>query len=256
MNKPRHIDEADLHAYVDGLLDEGQRRRIEAWLTDHPEEAARIADYKRQNELLRRALDPTLDEPFPEALKAAAQAPRKSPLRWRAVAAIGWLLLGMAVGWVAHMPPRLEDKQAIVQRLANPARVAHVVYTPEVLHPVEVDAAQEQHLVAWLGKRLGTPIKAPGLSRLGYRLIGGRLLPSDDGPAAQFMYESDNGDRLTLYVRRADFTSGETAFRYHKTGRISEFYWVDGPLGYALVGDVARQKLLQAAQETYHQLNL
>jgi anti-sigma factor RsiW len=47
------ISERDLHAYVDGLLDEGRCMAVEAYLVERPAEAARVADYKRQNRLLR-----------------------------------------------------------------------------------------------------------------------------------------------------------------------------------------------------------
>lgn len=50
------ISERDLHAYVDGLLDERQCAAVEAYLVERPTEAARIEDYRRQNRLLR-ALD-------------------------------------------------------------------------------------------------------------------------------------------------------------------------------------------------------
>lgn len=48
------ISERDLHAYVDGLLDEERCAAVEAYLTERPAEAARVADYRRQNRLLRR----------------------------------------------------------------------------------------------------------------------------------------------------------------------------------------------------------
>lgn len=70
------------------------------------------------------------------------------------------------------------------------------------------------------------------------------------------MYESNGGQRLTLYVRRADFDGEQTAFRYQQSNGIGEFYWIDGPLGHALVGAAPRQQLLQAAQAVYHQLNI
>ena len=59
---------------------------------------------------------------------------------------------------------------------------------------MEVDAGQEAHLMQWLSKRLGRQLVTPDLSGAGLRLMGGRLLPAEDGPAAQFMYENDTGN--------------------------------------------------------------
>ena len=44
---------------------------------------------------------------------------------------------------------------------AHRAAVAHVVYSPDVRRPVEVGADQEQALVTWLTKRMGTDVRPP-----------------------------------------------------------------------------------------------
>jgi anti-sigma factor RsiW len=140
--------------------------------------------------------------------------------------------------------------------LAHNAAIAHVVYSPEVRHPVEVGADQETHLVQWLSKRLGTPLKVPHFSAEGFDLVGGRLLPGEQGPVAQFMYQDAQGRRLTLYVRTDAAENRETAFRYTLEGKVSVFYWLDGRLGYALSGELPREQLLRIAEAAYKQLNL
>src|SRR5207237_10372219 len=84
---------------------------------------------------------------------------------------------------------------------ARRAAVAHATYSPEVRHPVEVGADDEQHLVNWLSKRLGVKVRAPKLEDAGMSLVGGRLLPGDDGPVEQVMSQAMNGGRLSLYMR-------------------------------------------------------
>jgi anti-sigma factor RsiW len=92
----------------------------------------------------------------------------------------------------------------------------------------------------------------------GYRLLGGRLLPPAGevgaAPVALFMYENAQGKRLSLLVRR-EATATDTAFRFAQQGATNVFYWVDGPLGYALAGDVGRDELSAVAQGVYRQLN-
>jgi len=73
-------------------------------------------------------------------------------------------------------------------------------------------------------------------------------------PAAQFMYENEKGDRLTLYVER-NRTGGETSFRFVAEDEISAFYWKDGPLAYVLIGRAGREQLLGLARATYNQIN-
>lgn len=236
-------DEALLHAYVDGRLDEAARAQVEAWLAEDFEAASRVAAYRTQNAALHALFDGVLAEPLPAPLRGPWERPRR---RTAAVMAafLPALLLGVAMGWWARdlvkpSPPLVE--------LPVRAAAAHAVYAPEVRHPVEVGAAEEAHLEQWLSKRLGTRLAAPSLVPLGFRLVGGRLLPDAAGPAALFMYEDGEGRRLTLYVARNP-GGGETAFRFAERAGVGVFYWVDGPFGYALSGELGRERLLAAAR--------
>jgi len=89
---------------------------------------------------------------------------------------------------------------------------------------------------------------------IGYSLVGGRLLPSPGGPAAQFMYQDAEGGRLTLYVSSGRSGNLETAFRYVEEGPVGAFYWIDGAFGYALVGEIEKNDLLRGARLVYNQL--
>jgi anti-sigma factor RsiW len=243
--------DAELHAYVDGALDAETRRAVEAHLAQHPGDQARVDAYLAQRRALHERYDAVLDEPIPETLKFAAAAARTRP---RYGLAAGWLLAGIAVGWFAAHA--LSVPQASVASLPRQAAIAHAVYTPEVRHPVEVGADQQEHLVRWLSKRLGTNLKAPLLTREGYELVGGRLLPGGQGgPVAQFMYQDAKGRRLTLYVSRVVRDEGDTAFRYSREDDVSVFYWIDGTVAYALSGAMSREDLLAVANVVYKQLN-
>ena len=167
-------------------------------------------------------------------------------------AALSWLAIGVIVGFVVRGAPA----NAPAPTLAHNAAVAHVVYTPEVRHPVEVGADQQAHLVQWLSKRLSTPLKVPHLAEAGFDLVGGRLLPGDQGPVAQFMYQDKQGRRLTLYVRSDPDEKRETAFRFAQEGKVGVFYWLDGRLAYALSGELPREQLLKVSEIAYQQLNL
>lgn len=252
------ITDADLQAYADGRLDEAGRAAVEAWLAARPEEAERLADYRRVADALRAAYAPVLQEPLPERL-ARAMRPRPQWKRYAAVA--GWFALGVAIGgfagWELHgTRPGATPLSDVGEVMARRAAIAHAVYSPEVRHPVEVGADQETHLVAWLSKRLGAPVRAPKLEDLGYSLVGGRLLPGDNGPVAHFMYQRNQGTRITLYVRTEATNNRETAFRYAKEGQVQVFYWVDRKLGYALSSaDISKDDLFKVANAVYQQLN-
>jgi anti-sigma factor RsiW len=255
------VTEADLQAYLDGRLAEGRRTEIEAYLGTRPEEAARLAAYRTQDEALRAAFASVLDEPVPERLTRALR-PRRARA-YQIAAAFALTLLGGVLGWQLHgaLAERAVVPRAVAP-LAQHAALAHATYSPEVRHPVEVGADQEAHLVAWLSKRLGAKVRAPDLEAVGYSLMGGRLLPGADSgagavtPTAQFMYQSRQGTRVTLYVRTGAQDQNETAFRYAREGKVGVFYWIDRKFGYALSSaDIGRDDLLKVANAAYAQLN-
>jgi anti-sigma factor RsiW len=244
----RQVSEAELHSYVDGGLTEGAKAEIEAWLRAHPEDAERLRAYADQNALLRSLYNPVLEEPVPAALLAV------HPGAWRRYAAAAAIFaLGIGLGWAVR--GTFVSPQFVPVSLARLAATAHAVYSPEVRHPVEVPGNEEDHLVRWLSKRLGTELKAPKLAPLGFDLVGGRLLSGPQGPVAHFMYQDGRGQRLTLYVSRQRGEPRDTAFRFSQENQVSVFYWVDGNFGYALSGEMKREQLLQVAEVVYKQLN-
>lgn len=257
------ITEADLHASVDGRLPAARQAEVEAWLREHPADAERLNQYRRQNAALRAAYDAVLNEPVPPFLQAALQShpPRAAWMRHAAMFAALALgaVIGGAAGWFAHGWQNAKDNGwRAAPAFARQAAIAHVVYTPEVRHPVEVGADQEEHLVAWLSKRLGSQLRVPQLTGEGYALVGGRLLPGQPdnrSPVAQFMYQNSEKKRLTLYVRVDADAANETAFRFAQEKNIGVFYWVDRKLGYALSGDIEKAQLLRIANAVYKQLN-
>lgn len=259
-------DEAELHAYVDGRLDAARSKAVEARLAGDEEAARRVRAWKQQRDALRTLHPEMLAAPIPpHLLHAAMQLHRRSSRlahwqRWGGMAAA--VLLAFGLGWGGHMQWQSRQGRGgstpAIMSFAHQAVSAHAVYLPEVRHPVEVDASQQQHLVQWLSKRLHRQLKVPNLSAAGFELVGGRLLPGDQGARAQFMYQNAAGERITLYVGAVEGAGGkgmdETAFRYTSEAGIASFYWVDQGFGYALSGKLPRQGLLTLAEAVYKQL--
>jgi anti-sigma factor RsiW len=222
------------------------------------------------DQALRQLHREVLDEPVPASMLAAADhlaavhahhRRTRQWLQWSGMAAS--LVMAFALGWLGSqwMGPSASllaaaSKAMPAQRFAQAATVAHAVYLPEVRHPVEVAAAQQEHLVQWLSKRLGRPLKVPNLQPEGYELMGGRLLPGDVGARAQFMFQNAAGDRVTLYLGAVtDQGMQETAFRYLDDGHTAPtFYWVSNGFGYALTGKLSRAALLSLANRVHGQV--
>ncbi len=252
MTDGKRISEDDLHAFLDDQIDATRRAAVEAYLAANPDEAARLAAYAEHKQALHGLYDPVLDEPLPAPMMAVRRPPIAAAVL-RAAAAFALLMVGGVAGWWLH---DAVPQGAATAGFVRQATIAHAVYTPEVRHPVEVTADQEAHLVKWLSKRLGAPLEAPSLQAVGYTLVGGRLLPAGEGPAALFMYESERGERMTLYVKSPGEDVPETAFRYEHEGGIGVFYWIDRPLSYAISGEMDRPQLLRLAEAVYDQIEM
>jgi len=259
------MNEAELQAWVDGRLPPDRQAAVDRYLAEHPAEAARLQAYREQNAALHGLFDDVLDAPIPDALRAPHPgAPARVIPAWRRMAAMlavaaGAGVIGGAAGWTLRgagtdggTGPAASG--AALAALPRQAAIAHAVYTPEIKHPVEVGADQQQHLVAWLSKRLGKELRPPQLAKQGYELVGGRLLPGDTGPVAQFMYADASGQRLTLYVSSGQKQNRDTGFRFAQEGNVGVFYWIDGSFGYALSAAVGKKELSQLANAVYEQL--
>lgn len=288
-----HVSEDELHAFVDGRLSPQQRMELDARLARDPDADVTAGNWAAQRDALKRLHAPLLTEPVPASLLAAAghlggaRAEIARWQRWGGIAA--GVLLAFVLGWTSRslwpVPGAqlaangAQTRPVAAQQFVHQAALAHLVYAPEVRHPVEVTAAQQEHLVQWLSKRVGRPLKVPNLSAEGFELVGGRLLPGEDGARAQFMFQDGGGQRVTLYlgavggaapVPPAGATastkqpaqqepakpaqrSAETAFRLVKEP-VPSFYWIDQGFGYALAGQVSNDTLLKLAEEVYRQL--
>lgn len=287
------------HALVDGRLPPEQAQALHQQLASDPAAQETIARWQHQREQLRSLHQDVLQSPAPDTLLQAAfrsvdQQARQRERWWRWGGMAASVLAAFGLGWAGHGqwmglragPPAIAGASIPgperrvtasidalpAQRFAQQATVAHAVYQPEVRHPVEVTAAQQEHLVQWLSKRLERPLKVPVLAPQGYELVGGRLLPGDTGARAQLMYQNGTGQRITLYLgalapqaesatasaaRHAQgrtVPEATTAFAFTPDGPVPAFYWVDQGFGYALSGQLSRAELLALATSVYQQL--
>lgn len=250
------ISEDELHAYVDGRLPGERIATVEAWLAANPEAAAELGRWSAQNEGIRALFGSTPQaRPADIALLAPARSPNLQLSRPVALA-VACLLVAIGAGLglgAARLFDGAEARVAMLDSLPYASRTNYLVYASEVRHPVEVRADEEAHLVAWLGKRLGGDLPAPDLTPQGFSLVGGRLVSFSGGPGALLMYEDADGKRVTLLVGRNE-TNTQTGFMFDVDGAVRTFYWIDGPRGYALSGELDRARLEAVAHEVYEQL--
>jgi anti-sigma factor RsiW len=248
MTAMKTIESWALNAYADDELDGADRLAVEELLDHDPAARATLEAIERQKQALKAAYDPVLREAVPPSLTAALRyRGGRGALPYAAMAAgLALLIAGGAGGWLMA---RQADSGASVS-IANRAIGAHEVYAVEVRHPVEVGAGEKDHLQAWLSKRVGTAFVIPDLSAEGYTLLGGRLLAAGDRPAAQLMYEDAEKKRITIFLT-ANPGNAKVALRVEEKDGFVACYWLDGPLGFAVAGEMDRTRMMQLARVVY-----
>jgi len=233
------VTEDELHAYVDGELPDDRCANVEAWLRTNPDDAARVASWRAFAAVA-----------IPKRLEIEKIIGR--PRRWMygaAAAAALAFVAGGAIGWTAHGVTATPSAYAA---FTEDALDAHRLYVVEVRHPVEVAGNERDHLQQWLSKRVGYQVTPPQLDKAGLKLVGGRLLPGPDGPAAFFMYEGPSGERFTVYSSRAK--TADMQMRYVTKRSDASMFWSDAGVGYALCGPADHDKLQQVAGLVYDQV--
>jgi anti-sigma factor RsiW len=246
------VTEEELHAYVDGELPLERREAVEAWLAAQPDAAAQVAAWRTQADSVRARYGSIVGEPVPARL--AIERIMRRRRSWTAIAAaatVAAFVIGGAAGWLARGASAAAPSE--MEMFANEAMSAHRLYIGEVRHPIEVKA-DEKHLLPWLSRRVGTTLRAPDLKAFDLNLLGGRLLPGINGPAALFMYESGSGERVTIFVAKT--TEPRTSFRYKVSDSFGALRWSEAGYGWVVSGPDDKPRLKGIAMTLYEQLDI
>ena len=249
-----NVSEAELLSYVDNRLDSQRVEAVEKYIKDNPEIAELVSNWQEQNAAILSYSNSSNDEKLPNRFKPhyimALQKSKNSRLQLLAASVVFFMLGGwLGSQYFSSGVVGMTSDFAFSTQAIN----SHALYSTEIAHPVEVDSSEQEHLLKWLSKRLNRTLVAPNLDKYGFVLMGGRLLPSNDIPAAQLMYEDQTGKRITLYILESP-DKRLVSFRYQTIGSYNSFYWLDSDFGYALVGDLPKEQLRTLATNIYKQL--
>jgi len=139
-----HVDDGQLHAYLDGELPQAEAWRLEAHLGECPACRGRLEEQRaliaRASELLALAAPPARDIPPLPLRPGDTQSP--PPARWPARLPLAWaatVVLALAAGWylrgeppIAPAPP---DRPAVAANAPAPRETARTVPARQVPEP-------------------------------------------------------------------------------------------------------------------------
>ncbi len=247
------VRDIDLMAYADGLLDADPKRKaeVETYLRQHPEEAARVRDYAAQNEAIQRLYGPVLAEPVPERLRAVLDDRRGRVLGpvVRAAIAASLILAAGFTGWVigrrglSEPWPMQEFVKQTMMTYERP-RFMPSSDTAQAPDPAMAETTQPLH---WLSHQIAVPLQPPDLTAQGFTWVEKRLVSAHGPQVAQVTYAAPSGRRLSLFLRTR-WQDETPQFRFAENDGVTMVYWLEGPLVYALIGQLERQEMVDVVQ--------
>lgn len=243
------ITETELHAFIDGQLDDVRAQHVAGLLEADPELRACTERYRADREMLCQVYAPLIEEKLPPRLVrllAQPAPPRQTIGPWFAAAGfaaaaaallIAWLDTGTALG-----DPLLAEAIAVRDGAVAPERRLEATLTADAR-----DAA--------LAKALDVTVSVPDLGGSGYKLAGAAIYPDRArGHAVELDYRNGDGRLLTVYLHRP--TGAE---RYEvlpqpsgKHACISE----TAELSAVMIGEMSEQEMLRTAQLAYSALKI
>ncbi len=247
MSEQTKITEEELHAFIDGEIPPARRAEIEAEACRNPVLAEKIAAFASDMERLRRTYGAIGAGPIPDRwmaiVESAARKPRPalSPQTFAAIAATILIVLGVALVYRAISP---QNDTIIADALA--ARSASLENRGITTGP---PVSQASRATAALSSALHMRLKAPDLSRMGYRLSAYRLYKGTPrGNAVELVYHNADGRLFTLYLRHS---SGSVRFDQFKLGQLRVCIWQDDVLGAVMAGPISAAEMQRLASLAY-----
>jgi hypothetical protein len=112
-----------------------------------------------------------------------------------------------------------------------------------------LDQAMEERTqpLDWLSHQIAVSLQPPDLTSQGFTLVEKRLVAANGPQAVQIMYATSSGRRLSLFLRTR-WQDESPQFRFAENDGVTMVYWLEGPLAYALAGQLDRQEMVDVVQ--------
>ncbi len=244
MSGERQLDDAELHAYVDGALDDERTRAVEAALARNTALAARVADYRADKHALKSFYGALDAEPLPAAWTAMVEAKSRRVLPTRFVlSAIAAAMLVLIGGSGLYMRLNTPADTGIVGTALSARN--------EAIQPSQVFAASTDARLynAALRTAVGASVKVPVLDRLGYRFDGMRTYKD----AAEVLYRNGEGRVFSLYLKRS---AGQVQFDQFERDGLRVCIWQDDRISMVMAGDISAAIMQRLASLAYSDLSV
>ena len=117
--------------------------------------------------------------------------------------------------------------------------------------PADYKVSDDGDMQGWLDRYFTQANRLPDLSGAGFKPVSGRLLSTEQGPAAMVVYEDQSGQKISFYVRPPGPKNYLLPRGSRSDGELQAEYWSGGGYNYAMVSPSdtpAAQMLKQTVQ--------
>ncbi|CAI8892297.1 hypothetical protein D3C76_629040 [compost metagenome] len=226
--------ERDLHAYVDHQLSDADRRQVETFLAGNPQMAAQVCAWQQDAQTLRAALSGALQQPSNPDLDPAVIRQRLKRQSRRHLASAAVLFIAVSVGGVSGWQAR-EMTLASPQLPMTDALQAYRLIAQQGLLPADFKVGDDGDMQGWLDRYFTQANRLPDLSDAGFKPVSGRLLSTEQGPAAMVVYENQSGQKISFYVRPPGPKNFLLPRGSRSDGELQAEYWSGSGYNYAMV---------------------
>jgi anti-sigma factor RsiW len=232
-----------LHALIDGELDAGHAREVEAHIAGCPRCAAALSDYREISKAmasadvrytappeLRRRIEAALPQPQAQVVQMPS---RRAVLRGFAM---GSAVSAIAATGLFAIVVRNDDMERIQSEVVS----AHL-RSLQAGHLIDVVSTDQHTVKPWFNGKLDVAPPVIDLTAQGFTLIGGRLDYVDARAIGAVVYRRRQ-HVINLFV-------AQTASTEHRAAKIETVqgfnirHWSDRGLNYWAVSDLARDEL-------------
>ncbi|HEY0289485.1 MAG TPA: anti-sigma factor [Pseudomonas sp.] len=227
--------ERDLHAYVDGQLNDADQLTMETYLAAHPQLAEQVLAWQLDAQSLRASLSGELHRaPNPELDPAfIRQRLRHNRTRHYATAAV--LLIAVSVGGMSGWQAREMTLASNTPPMADAIQAYRMFAAKDDLasdwSPTKARDAQ-----GWLDSNFAQANRMPDLAAAGFKPVSGRLTPTEQGAAAMVVYKDAEGRTLSFYIRPPGERNHLLPRGSRRDGELQADYWSSSGYNYAMVG--------------------
>ena len=239
-----------LHALLDGELDAGNTRKMEA----HVASCARCHIELREYRTMRRAMSvPSMSYQAPAGLRrrlagpprVATSAPPSTNGSARHYTLRGFAMGGILSSAIAACLMLFVVQHQEDQRIVGDAISAHL-RAVQGQHLIDVVSTDQHTVKPWFNGRLDVAPPVIDLRAQGFTLIGGRVDYVNGAPVAAIVYQ--RGDHvINLFVSQS-VKSGHGGTVERVQG-LSVWHWTRSDLGFVAVSDVSGEELQEFADK-------